>query len=104
MHSQFKKYLPLFFILLFLFPMVEKGMHDLEHGNDKHCRAKDKHFHELEHNCSVCDHTTVDLSSSLPADFVIIISAKQLLFCPFVESVNTPFAFQYLPARAPPLA
>lgn len=104
MTLQLKKYLSLFLLVLFLFPMLEKGMHDFEHRGDIHCNAKDKHFHSLEHNCSVCDHTIVDVSASLPTNLILVVTVKQLLFHPFVESIHAPGAFQYLPARAPPIA
>lgn len=47
----------LFFLFLFLFPQVEKGIHDLEHADDTHCTdVSEAHFHELSHLCSLCDY------------------------------------------------
>lgn len=43
-------------ILLLLFPQLSKAWHGLEHENDFHCKEKtQKHFHEEEHHCDVCD-------------------------------------------------
>ncbi|MGQ0827798.1 MAG: hypothetical protein ACT4ON_05335 [Bacteroidota bacterium] len=98
-----KKYLSLFCLILFLFPLVEKNVHAFEHYDEVHCNSTDKHFHELEHTCSLCDFTITE-SYSAESDYQLIISAKQFLFHPFIESVNTPHAFQDLPARAPPVS
>lgn len=44
-------------LLLFLFPLAEKGIHDFSHINDTHCISSDKHFHSPEHHCEICDFT-----------------------------------------------
>jgi len=97
-----KKYLSLFCLVLFLFPLVEKNVHAFEHQDEIHCNATDKHFHELEHTCSLCDFTITE-SYLTESDYHAIIPVKQFLFHPFIEGVNTPQAFQDLPARAPPV-
>ncbi len=84
--------------------MAEKGIHNFEHKADVHCTATDKHFHQLEHTCSICEFTLTHATDPLVADFQFNISVQELLFYPFVESINVPEAFQYLPARAPPVA
>lgn len=104
MYPEFKKYLSILFLLIFLFPIVEKQIHEFEHRDDVHCSAADKHFHELEHSCSLCDQTIIDSTYPLATDFQLIISFQPFLFHPFVESIHAPDAFQYLPARAPPIA
>lgn len=101
--QQVKKYLSLFFLFLFLFPMAEKGIHAFEHQSDLHCSAADKHFHTLEHTCSLCDFTITDSNYPAQNEYSLIISVQQFLFHPFIESVNTPCAFQNIPARAPPV-
>lgn len=104
MYPEFKKYVSILFLLIFLFPLVEKQIHEFEHKDDIHCSASDKHFHELEHNCSVCDHTLIDSTYSATTDYQLTLSFQPFSFRPFVESIHTPEAFQYLPARAPPVA
>jgi hypothetical protein len=104
MHQRIKKYLSFLFLLLFLFPMVEKGMHELEHKDDFRCSSTNKHFHNLEHNCSICDFTTIDSNNSASHKFELITPTQLFLFHPFVENISVEDAFQYLPARAPPIA
>ncbi len=52
-----KPILAIFTLLVFLFPLMEKGLHDFSHISDKHCISADKHFHPSEHHCEVCDFT-----------------------------------------------
>lgn len=43
-------------LFLFLFPQVQKGLHDFSHRNDSHCAATtEQHLHSLEHVCFICD-------------------------------------------------
>ena len=90
-------------LFLFLFPLVEKEVHALEHTDDVHCSSVDKHFHEIEHSCSICDYSVPDSNEpslvnfsfrSFSSNFVYEYSTKQLLAVP---------VFSYLPARAPPV-
>ncbi len=102
MLHQLKKYGALFLLLLFLFPVVEKQLHIYEHSADEHCYASDKHFHEMEHTCSICEFTLID---------TLLLSNK---FIPFVNTeyphyfhmlnvrVNGNTTFSDLPSRAPP--
>ena len=64
MHK-FKSIVAVFTLLVFLFPLVEKGLHDFSHINDKYCASADKHFHPLEHHCEMCDFT--DDFNALPS-------------------------------------
>jgi hypothetical protein len=104
MHQQVKKYISYFFLFLFLFPTIEKQAHALEHSTDVHCKATDKHFHTLEHSCSICEFTVSNSNASPETQLQFIISAKQFIFHSFKEHVNKPAAFQHLPSRAPPVA
>ena len=103
MLEHLKKYLSIFCLVLFLFPLIEKDLHALEHQSDIHCNASNKHFHSLEHACSICDFTITDSNYSSGSEHQYIISIQQFLFYPFVENVNTLHVFQLLPARAPPV-
>ena len=49
--------MPLLLFILFLFPQVEKSLHDFEHQDDSKCFSTEKHFHSQEHTCSLCDYT-----------------------------------------------
>jgi hypothetical protein len=104
MQKQIKKYLSLFFLVLFLFPMVEKEAHAFLHSTDEHCVASDFHFHKLEHHCAICDFTATDSSTPTNSDYQFVITVNTFLFQPLVQSTHTPGAFQDLPTRAPPIA
>jgi hypothetical protein len=96
-------YLSFFFLLLFLFPQAEKQIHAFQHKNDTHCSTTDKHFHNPEHNCSICDFTATDSNAISENDFSFTISGSQFLYEPFIENVNSVKTFHHLPSRAPPL-
>ncbi|MBA3705175.1 MAG: hypothetical protein H0W84_04565 [Bacteroidetes bacterium] len=102
--QQLKKYLAVLLLLLFLFPLAEKELHAYEYKNEFHCSATDKHLHELEHTCSICEFTITNVNSFSATNYQFLISVQQFLFAPFAESLNTPKAFQDLTARAPPVA
>jgi hypothetical protein len=103
MHQQLKKYGSLFLLLLFLFPIVEKQLHAFDHINDKHCVATDKHFHELEHSCSICEFTIADTCPVPDIQLDIVVSEYTYSFQSFIQSLHVPEAFQDLPSRAPPI-
>ncbi len=84
--------------------MLEKGRHEFQHKAEIHCTATDKHFHNLEHSCSICEFTVTHSTYPVASNFQFNISVQQFLFLPFVESINAPNAFQHIPARAPPIA
>ncbi len=104
MRKELQKYLSLALCILLLFPMVERQIHAFEHIADKHCTANEKHFHEQEHHCTICDFTLTDSSPNTNADYKFIASAQKYTFAALSESVHSPGAFCNLPARAPPVA
>ena len=101
-NNHLKRILSLCFLLVFLFPLVEKGIHDANHLDDAHCVATDKHFHSLEHTCPICDYTITHNSITPETDSVFIISIQEFTFLPFVQNHFHPTPFLHLPARAPP--
>ncbi len=104
MHTQLKKYFSILFLFLLLFPIIEKGLHSYEHQKDLHCTATEKHFHDLEHACSICDFTTTDSNNSPESGVQFIISAKEFSFFPFTQQLKIPYPYSNLPSRAPPVA
>jgi hypothetical protein len=104
MHQSFKKYIASFFLFLFLVPTIEKELHAFEHKDDLHCTSNDKHFHEQEHTCSVCDFNCSSSSSIPVSEVQFILSSKQFSFNSFSENVYIVKTFSSLPARAPPIA
>ena len=103
MNTTFKKYLAFLFLVLFLFPLIEKEIHTLEHVNDFHCTSKaDKHLHSETHRCSVCDFTTLDSSTEQKNSFQFVLFFKQVEYKPTSVNVNIPCSFTNIPSRAPP--
>jgi hypothetical protein len=100
---KFKRILSFFFLFLFLFPTVEKQLHAFEHHNDQHCTATDKHFHSVEHSCSICDFTGTDSNTSPDVEFQFVLSFIHFKHQQFVEDTFVPAAFNDLPSRAPPV-
>ncbi len=102
MNQLLKKYGSFFLLLLFLFPLVEKQLHIYDHAADLHCNASDKHYHEMEHSCSICEFTIAD-SPPVPDTFLsIIIVEFPCYFQVLNELVKSSITFQDIPSRAPP--
>jgi hypothetical protein len=103
MRHHLKKYGSVFLLLLFLFPLVEKQLHIYDHRDDTRCLATDKHFHEQEHSCPICEFTITDSGLLPDVQLHVILSEEVSVFQAFCENVHTPEAFQDLPSRAPPV-
>ena len=59
-----KSILAVFALLVFLFPQVEKEIHNFEHHSQVNCTDHNYvHFHKAEHHCYLCDFTHVVISS-----------------------------------------
>src|SRR5262245_52939850 len=102
MRGLLRKCSALFLLSLFLFPQVEKGVHDSVYPEKLNCNATEKHLHEQSHSCSLCDFaplsTTVPLEHSF--DFALT------LFLTFEFSDYNPGALStsslFVSLRAPP--
>ena len=103
MHKQIKQIVSFILLFIFLFPLVERELHTSEHLRDNHCTTGNKHFHNLEHHCSICDFTITDSNKPNDVDYQLVVSFKQFSFQSFSENPNIPCAFQLLPSRAPPI-
>lgn len=103
MRQQIKKYGSVFLLLLFLFPLVEKQLHIFDHQKETRCSATDKHFHEKEHSCRICEFTISDPGVLPDVQLNFILSEEVAVFRFFAESIHIPEAFQDLPSRAPPV-
>jgi hypothetical protein len=103
MRQQWKKYGSIFLLLLFLFPLVEKQLHLYDHVDDNRCLATDKHFHEQEHSCRICEFTITDSGLIPDVPFQLIPFEETGLFYWFIQNIHTPDAFQDIPSRAPPV-
>lgn len=100
-----KKYFSLFFLLLFLFPQVEKGIHDFTHGTGSHCKELSLHFCEKEHSCTLCDYQiTPAIKSIVPFSTSFPIVEKEITFIiPITIFLSQELKYN-LPSRAPPIA
>jgi hypothetical protein len=92
----------LVFLLAFLFPQIEQQIHAFEHIDDFHCNSSDKHFHEQEHRCSICDYTLTDSSEPTEAAFTTLRFSSSFHYSTSTFIVFCSNEEQNLPARAPP--
>lgn len=104
MNNHLKKYKALFLLFLLLFPIAEKALHAFEHHDDLHCAITDKHFHEQEHECSICDFTITDSNGIPSTDFSFVISSQHFSYNEFISGPSIAYAYSNLPSRAPPIA
>ena len=93
------------FLILFLFPLVEKEIHHYEHKDDFRCTTKnEKHLHSEEHYCFICDFNIpiTDSPVAYESGFVIsFITVAHLIYKASLILVNYNCC---LPPRAPPAA
>ncbi len=97
------RYCSIALLLLFLFPLVEKEIHAMEHMNDFHCTATDKHFHEQEHTCSLCDYSVPDSNELEISYYQFSTYGKNISFDLYTTCLHTPSPFQDIPSRGPPI-
>ncbi len=74
--QKLKSIFAIFTLLAFLFPTVEKGIHEFSHSSDVHCNSADKHFHASEHHCEICDFT-IDFDGLSPHYSPCLLLSKQ---------------------------
>jgi hypothetical protein len=105
MYIQFRKYAALFLLVLFVFPFVEKGIHDFEHAKDIHCFIKNStHFHTHEHHCEICDFTvSITSDHEYPNYELTHIQSETLHFYFYKNDFLLAPAFSFS-LRGPPLA
>jgi len=64
--QKLKGIVAVFSLLVFLFPMVEKEIHNYDHAGIIHCTEHNVvHFHNVEHHCFLCDFTNPVSTSTL---------------------------------------
>lgn len=102
MYKSYKILIPIFFLFLLLFPIVEKAVHAFEHHDETQCAITDKHFHEQEHECSICDFTLLDSNSFQKNEVAFLVSVQNFSFLPFSQNLDVPFRYYNLPSRGPP--
>jgi len=92
-------------LALFLFPFIQIGMHDIEHGNDFHCNERSsQHFHALEHHCSVCDEVySIGNQPEAIGEYKILLPGAVVLSSFSLISFEKT-AIRFFSLRAPPKA
>mgnify|MGYP001595641217 CR=1 FL=1 len=99
-----KKYLSLFLLLLFLFPQVEKGLHDFSHREDAHCSSKtEKHIHKVEHSCFICDFNIPVSNIPTEQKYDIVLAVNTAYYSEYTESASLSDVDYRFSPRAPPL-
>jgi hypothetical protein len=70
--KRLKSILAFFTLLVFLFPQVEKEVHQYLHAVNVHCQEHDVvHFHNVEHHCFLCDFTSPVSPTPVPQKIAI---------------------------------
>jgi hypothetical protein len=98
-----RKYIAVFALATFLFPMVVEAVHTFEHRNDQHCTEKtSKHFHEAEHHCTICDFVPAISDHQDTCDNITSVVVYTTIAFSFYQSFagTTPHFFYSL--RGPP--
>jgi hypothetical protein len=101
--TSLRKHLSVALVLLFLFPFIEKEVHNYSLKDDFHCAEKTtKHLHTEEHNCFICDFTIPFTDCPVISRYQIKILDFPLAYLVFNEReiISTPDYFVSL--RAPP--
>jgi hypothetical protein len=97
------KYISVFLLFLFLFPLVEIGIHEFSHRDDSHCQSDQKHFHKQEHNCFLCDYTFSSNNPSTENQSEILLVSVPIYYSAFLESRIQSVADYKFSPRAPPV-
>ena len=101
--QKFRKYIAVLLLLLFVFPFVQKAMHDIKHRKDFHCFVLTAiHFHKKEHICGICDFAFPD--SKIPIENN---NNRALFSCidyysMFTEGFNFVSPYYLFSTKAPP--
>jgi len=103
MPDRVKIKISVFFLFLFLLPTIEKGIHTHHHICESHDYASHKKFLLQEDHCLICDFTSSDSNSPIPANYFNFVPESCLLAYPFIENNFPQDAFLHLSPRAPPV-
>jgi len=88
--------------MIFLFPIVESGVHNYAHRNDFHCVASKHHLHKAEHHCNICDFTSVVSASPSFTDYHFELSSASVVRLSFSADRYILESRDFLSLRAPP--
>lgn len=104
MQQIFRKYCSLLLLFLFLFPQIEKGIHDWHHQQDEHCTVKDEtHFHKEQHSCVLCDYEAPVSNEVIETFITVHLTVNSTYYVPYSEQGTHLTPAYQLPPRAPPV-
>jgi hypothetical protein len=104
MRNQVKIYTSVFFLFLFLLPIIGKGIHTHPSIGESHYFSSEKQFSAQEDHCFICDFISVDSNSPIPVNNTNLVSETYFSYRHFVEDIFLQDAFLHLSPRAPPIA
>ena len=104
MRNRVKKYLSVFFLILFLLPIIGKGIHTHHYVGESHFSTSEKQFYSHEDHCFICDYTSFDCKSLATINYLNPTPVTYFLYSPFIEDIYFQNAFLHLSLRAPPVA
>ena len=84
--------------------MVEKEVHSFEHAADPHCVSINKHFHNAEHNCPICDFVFVSSENPIKANNAIVLFSTSFCYIPSINSIYELNRIDNSGSRAPPIS
>ena len=84
--------------------MVEKEMHAFKHADDFHCTAENKHFHNLEHNCGICDFNFCSSEGSTQIETSYTLFSLSFSYTPSINSIYELNTIDHSGSRAPPIS
>lgn len=94
----------LFLLSLFIFPQVERALHNLSHAGEASCSQREVHICEFHHSCKVCDEKkTTFFQFSVVSEIAERIPSG-INRAWYIELFPTPSALCFSPPRAPPIA
>jgi hypothetical protein len=90
------------FLLLFIYPLVEKELHAFQHSDDFHCASATAHFHTPEVKCSFCDVFIQEITDASDDQPAYLAPAPTLFTFSTLSPQLTSHNHFYTSLRAPP--
>lgn len=83
--------------------MAERELHAWEHQDEEHCDSHgEKHYHQLEHHCELCDLNAPDTPVASPLGLVKAEGSVEPVYFSYLLSQPVSDEPVQVPARAPP--
>mgnify|MGYP006943057760 FL=1 len=91
-------------LVLLLFPIGNKVVHELGHLIDEHCVIEGTHFCATEHSCNQCDYlsSTTNITSHDRAEFKIFLPSDNNILLAYDSNIITAKVYFHC-LRGPPV-